>query len=150
MALDKLVDSSQLDHALGETADAIREKTGSISSLKWKDDTGLAEYITGILTPTDGSIPTKTSSDLTVNGSTVTAPSGYYASNASASVASGSATTPDTTILANPVISVGSDGLITAAVNVGKTITPTVVEGYVSSGTSGTVTASGSNTSSAR
>ena len=140
MALDKLVDSSQLDGALGSTADAIRDKTGGTSLLEWDMDTGFEVAIGEILTPTDGSIPTKTSLDLTVSGNTVTAPSGYYASDASASVASGSAITPDTTITANPVISVGANGLITAAVNVGKTVTPTVSAGYVTSGTSGTIT----------
>lgn len=41
-----------------------------------------------------GSITSKTSSDLTVSGDTVTAPAGYYGSSASASVASGTAGTP--------------------------------------------------------
>lgn len=41
-----------------------------------------------------GSIATKTSSDLTASGATVTVPSGYYASQASKSVAAGSATAP--------------------------------------------------------
>ena len=147
MALDKLVDSSQLNGALGSTADAIREKTGGTSLLEWDMDTGFEVAIGTILTPTDGSIPTKTSSDLTVSGATVTAPAGYYATSVSKSVASGSATTPATTIPANPVISVDGSGLITAVTNISKDITPTVSAGYVSSGTAGTVTASGSNTS---
>lgn len=66
---------------------------------------------------------------------------------ASASVAAGSATTPATTITANPSISVSSGGLITATASATKSITPTVGAGYVSSGTAGTVTVSGSNTS---
>ena len=94
-----------------------------------------------------GSISTKTSSDLTASGATVTAPAGYYASSASKSVSSGSATTPSTTITANPSISVSSGGLITASVSASKSVTPTVSAGYVSSGTAGTVSVSGSNTS---
>lgn len=94
-----------------------------------------------------GSITTKTSSDLTASGATVTAPAGYYASSASKSVSSGSATTPATTITANPSISVSSGGLITASVSASKSVTPTVSAGYVSSGTAGTVSVSGSNTS---
>mgnify|MGYP007057673606 CR=1 FL=1 len=59
---------------------------------------------------------------------------------------SGSATTPATTITANPTISVSSGGLITASVSGSQSVTPTVSAGYVSSGTAGTVSVSGSNT----
>ena len=93
-----------------------------------------------------GSIASKTSSDLTASGATVTAPAGYYASSASKSVSSGSATTPATTITANPSISVSSGGLITASVSASQSVTPTVSAGYVSSGTAGTVSVSGSAT----
>lgn len=94
-----------------------------------------------------GSIASKTSSDLTASGDTITAPAGYYASSASKAVASGSATTPATSITANPSISVSSGGLITASVSASQSVTPTVSAGYVSSGTAGTVSVSGSNTS---
>lgn len=87
------------------------------------------------------------STDLTVSGSTVTAPAGYYASAASKSVASGTATTPATTVTANPSITVNASGLITATASATQSVTPTVSEGYVSSGTAGTITVSGSNTS---
>lgn len=60
---------------------------------------------------------------------------------------SGSATTPATTITANPTISVSNSGLITASVSASQSVTPTVSAGYVSSGTAGTVSVSGSNTS---
>lgn len=86
------------------------------------------------------------SADLTVSGSTVTAPSGFYSSNASANVAAGSAFTPATTITTNPSITVSSNGLITATVSNYRNITPTVNAGYIVSGTSGRVQASGSNT----
>lgn len=95
---------------------------------------------------TSGSIATKSSSDLTASGATVTAPAGYYASSASKSVASGSATTPATTITSNPSISVSSSGLITASNSKTQSVTPTVTAGYVSSGTAGTITVNGSNT----
>lgn len=65
---------------------------------------------------------------------------------ASASVAAGSATTPTTSITANPSISVSSGGLITATASASQIVTPTVSEGYVTEGTAGTVTVSGSNT----
>lgn len=66
-----------------------------------------------------------------------------------AAMPTGSATTPATTITANPSISVNSStGVITATTSKTQSVTPTVSAGYVSSGTSGTITVSGSNTSS--
>lgn len=93
------------------------------------------------------SVNTRSSSDLTASGATVTAPAGYYASAATNTISSGSATTPATTITANPTISVSSGGLITATASATKSVTPTVSAGYVSDGTAGTITVSGSNTS---
>lgn len=62
-------------------------------------------------------------------------------------VQSGSASTPATSITANPTISVNSStGLITASVSSSQNVTPTVSAGYVSSGTAGTVSVSGSDT----
>ena len=94
-----------------------------------------------------GNIASKSSSDLTASGATVTAPAGFYSESASKTVASGSASTPETSITANPTISVSSGGLITASVSGSQSVTPTVSAGYVSSGTAGTVMVSGSNTS---
>lgn len=88
----------------------------------------------------------RTSADLFASGATVTAPAGYYASSASKAVASGSATTPATTITANPSISVFADGSISSSVSASKIVTPTVTEGYVSAGTGGYISVSGSNT----
>ena len=92
-------------------------------------------------------ITRRSSSDLTVSGATVTTPAGFYAFSASKSVANGSATTPATTITANPSISVNASGLISATASASQSVTPTVSAGYVSSGTAGTITVSGSNTS---
>lgn len=88
----------------------------------------------------------RSSTDLTINGATITSPAGYYAESASKSVTSGSATTPTTTITVNPSISINSTGLITTTISASQNVTPSVSEGYISSGTSGTVTVSGSNT----
>ena len=63
------------------------------------------------------------------------------------SVSQGSATTPATTITANPTITLSSSGLITATASATQSVTPTISAGYVSSGTAGTITVSGSNTS---
>jgi hypothetical protein len=95
------------------------------------------------------SLAIRTASDLSANGAYINAPSGYYASDVSKAVGSGSATTPTKTITANPTISVNTTtGVITASVTGSSSITPTVSAGYVSSGTAGTVSVSGSNTSS--
>lgn len=93
-----------------------------------------------------GNIPSKSSSDLTSSGATVTVPAGHYASQATKTIASGSAKTPATIITKNPTISVNSSGLITASVSGTQSVTPTVTSGYVSSGTEGTITVSGSAT----
>ena len=97
-------------------------------------------------TDVTGSIASKSSSDLTASGATVTVPAGYYSVQATKSVASGSATTPATTINSYATISVNSEtGTITATNNTTKSVTPTVSAGYVSSGTAGTISVKGSN-----
>ena len=84
----------------------------------------------------------------TVDGATVTIPTGYYSDDTTKSVASGSASTPATTITANPTISVNtSTGVITATASATKSLAPNVTAGYVSSSTAGTITVNGSNTS---
>lgn len=85
------------------------------------------------------------STDLTASGATVSVPAGYYEEAASKSVSSGSASTPATTITANPTISVSASGLITSTASASQSVTPNVSAGYVTAGTSGTVTVSGSN-----
>lgn len=93
-----------------------------------------------------GTIQSKTQADLTASGKTVTVPAGHYASTATKSVDEGSATTPATSITANPSISVSASGLITASVSASQSVTPTVDAGYVDEGTAGTVSVSGSRT----
>lgn len=69
--------------------------------------------------PLTGTMPTKAATDLIINGATVTVPAGYYAADASKSVA--------TATQATPAISVSSAGLITAS--------STQAAGYVAAGT---------------
>ena len=71
----------------------------------------------------------------------------YASAEVNVTPPTGSATTPDTTITANPTISVNGSGLITATAAAAQDVTPTVVEGYVDRGTAGRITVSGSNTS---
>jgi len=97
-------------------------------------------------TKVTGNIASKSSSDLTASGATVTVPAGHYAEAATKSVASGSATTPATTISVTPTITVNTTtGKITATVSGTQSVTPTVSAGYVASGTAGTITVSGSD-----
>lgn len=78
---------------------------------------------------------TKTSSDLTANGATVTAPAGYYASDATKSVASGSVTAPGTISGSSASVSAGTDTItLTKTVSVTPNVT---TAGYISSGTAG-------------
>lgn len=61
-------------------------------------------------------------------------------------VETGSATTPETTITATPVISVSAGGLITASVSKTESVTPSVSPGYVEEGTAGDVHVTGTAT----
>ena len=78
---------------------------------------------------------TKTSLDLTANGATVTAPAGYYASDATKSVASGSVTAPGTISGSSASVSAGTNAItLTKTVSVTPNVT---TAGYISSGTAG-------------
>lgn len=94
-----------------------------------------------------GNIASKSSSDLTVSGATVTAPAGYYSAAATKTIGGGTATTPAKIITTNPTIGVNTSGVVTASYNGSSSITPTVTAGYVSQGTAGTVSTTGTATS---
>lgn len=81
-----------------------------------------------------GSIASKTGTDISASGDTVTVPAGYYSSQQTKSVASGSATAPATISGTSASVSTGTNTL-----TLSKTIsvTPTVSAGYVSAGTAG-------------
>lgn len=93
---------------------------------------GVTAYANG--TKYTGSITTKTSSDLTASGATVTAPAGYYASAASKTVGSGSATAPATISGTSATVTPGANTLTLSKT---VSVTPSVSAGYVSSGTAG-------------
>ena len=79
-------------------------------------------------------ITRRSSTDLTASGATVTAPAGYYSTQATKAVASGSATAPASISGTSASVSTGTNTLtLTKTVNV----TPSVSAGYVSSGTAG-------------
>lgn len=93
---------------------------------------GNTAYANG--TKYSGSIETKTGSSLTASGATVTVPAGYYASQATKSIDSGSATAPASISGTSASVSTGTNTLtLTKSVSV----TPAVTAGYVASGTAG-------------
>lgn len=81
-----------------------------------------------------GTIASKSGSDITASGDTVTVPAGYYSSQQTKAVASGSATAPASISGTSASVSTGTNTL-----TLSKTIsvTPTVSAGYVSAGTAG-------------
>lgn len=108
-----------------DTSDATLDSGGKMLS-------GNTAYANG--TKYTGTIATKSGSDLTASGATVTVPAGYYASQATKSVSNGSATAPATISGTSASVSTGTNTL-----TLSKTIsvTPSVTAGYISSGTAG-------------
>lgn len=79
-----------------------------------------------------GSIASKSGTDITASGDTVTVPAGYYASQQTKAVASGSATGPATVSGSSASVSTGTN---TITLSKTVSITPVVSAGYVASGT---------------
>ena len=99
---------------------------------------GVTAYAGG--TKYTGTIETKTSSDLSASGATVTAPAGYYASAASTAVSSGSVTAPSTISGTSATVSTGTNTLTLSKT---VSVTPSVTSaGYISSGTAGNASVS--------
>lgn len=108
-----------------DTSDASLDNNAKMLS-------GVTAYANG--TKYTGSIASKSSSDMTASGATVTAPAGYYASNATKSVSSGSATAPASISATSATVSTGTNTLTLSKT---VSVTPSVSAGYVSSGTAG-------------
>ena len=113
-----------------DTSDATLDSGGKMLD-------GVTAYANG--TKVTGTIETKTSSNLTASGATVTAPAGYYATQATKSVSSGSATAPATISGTSASVSTGTNTLTLSKT---VSVTPTVTAGYVSSGTAGNASVS--------
>jgi len=108
-----------------DTSDATLDSGGKMLS-------GNTAYADGV--KYTGTISTKSGTDISASGDTVTVPAGYYATQQTKAVASGSATAPATISGTSASLSTGTNTL-----TLSKTIsvTPTVSAGYVSSGTAG-------------
>ena len=83
-------------------------------------------------------ITQRSSTDLSASGATVTVPAGYYSTQASKSVSSGSATGPSSLTASSATVTTGTNTI--TLTKTGVTTTPTVSAGYVSSATSSTAT----------
>lgn len=125
------VPSVEIPKSGGGTAAFYDTSDGTLSS----GDQMLASYTAYANgTKYTGSITTKTGTDLSASGDTVTVPAGYYASQATKAVSAGSATAPATISGTSASVSTGTNTL-----TLSKTIsvTPSVTAGYVSAGTAG-------------
>ncbi len=106
-----------------DTSDATLDSGGKMLS-------GNTAYANG--TKYTGTIATKTGTDITASGDTVTVPAGYYASQQTKAVASGSATGPSSVSGTSATVSTGTNTLTLSKT---VSITPVVSAGYVSAGT---------------
>lgn len=87
-----------------------------------------------------GNIPSKSGSDLTVSGDTVTVPAGHYSAQATKAVASGTVTAPASISGTSASVSTGTNTLTLSKT---VSVTPTVsTAGYVSAGTAGNASVS--------
>ena len=87
-----------------------------------------------------GTIASKSGTDLSASGDTVTVPAGYYAEQATKAVASGTVTAPSTISGSSATVSTSSNTItLTKSVSVTPSVT---TAGYVSSGTAGTASVS--------
>jgi hypothetical protein len=128
---------------IAQITTALEGKAGGGTVLPTLDNPAVAadilsgkEAIDGDGNVITGTITTRTSSNLTASGATVMVPSGYYASNASKSVATATQATPSVSIDANGKISASATqtaGYVSAGTKTGtkqmttqaaKTITP--------------------------
>lgn len=113
--------------------------------------TGSSTSFNSTITASSIYIPIKTSSvaatTITTQGGTYTVPVGYVttATVIKANITAGKATTPATTITKVPTLT-NSNGTFTVSVSGTQSVTPTVSAGYISTGTAGTITVTGSKT----
>lgn len=99
---------------------------------------GVTSYSDGV--KYTGTIASRSGSDITVSGATVTVPAGHYAGQATKSVANGSVTAPATISGSGATISTGTNTLtLSKTVSVAPNVTNA---GYISNGTAGNASVS--------
>lgn len=135
-----------IEYIRGRLQEKEATPSEQIQSITPDEDYDALSKVTVDAIPSDyvgSDVPRQTT--LSASGNTVTASAGYYENSVSQSVQSGIATVTGS-ITADPFISVDSNGLITATVSASEPLTPTVTEGYITQGTSGSVSVNGSGT----
>ena len=101
----------------------------------------------GTITTTGSHSITLPASTAIVSDDTISIEPGWFGSTTALTVASGSASTPATTIAQAPTISITTaTGVITANYNKTQSVTPTVIAGWITEGTAGTISTTGNNT----
>lgn len=127
------IDNDSVTSVTGTFTGAGSISYGQSAASASKIINGYSAFINGA--EVKGNIPSKSSTDLTVSGATVTAPAGYYSSSASTSVASGTAGTPTAAkgTVSNHSISVtpsvtNTTGYITGSTKTGTAVTVSASE----------------------
>ena len=128
----------------GKTVTPTESAQTAVASYRWT--TGNVNVAAISSTYVGTGVTTRSSANLTASGSVVTAPAGYYSTAATKSIAAGSAFSPAVTITKAPTIGVNTSGVVTASYNGSSSITPTVTSGYISQGTAGTISTTGTST----
>lgn len=125
--------AEEVDIPLAEgtgTAKFIEPSGSTLTSGSQMLEGGSSYNADGVLVP--GTIPSKSASDITASGATVTVPAGNYATQATKSVATGSATAPNSISGTSATVEAGTN---TLTLTKDVSVTPDVTPGYVSSGT---------------
>lgn len=133
----------QLDTQGDSTITPTESEQTAVASYKYT--TGLVKV--GAI-PSDyvgSSVPRKSSTDLSVSGATVTAPAGYYAEDASASVPNATWKSASTVGVV-PEITVSPSGLITANCSGWTSIHPLTASGYADADTAANIQETGVKT----
>jgi len=112
-------------------------QTDSVTKDSGYDGLGTVTVQVGAISSTyvGSGITQRASIDMSASGATVTAPAGYYASDGTKTISSGTATGPASISSSGATLSTGSGTLIMTK-NV--SVTPSVTAGYIASGTAGT------------
>lgn len=113
-----------------DTSDATLDSGGQMLS-------GKTAYANG--TKYAGTIASKSGTDITASGDTVTVPAGYYSSQQTKAVAAGTAKPPASVSGTSATLETGTN---TLTLSKSVSVTPDVTAGYVAAGTAGNVSVS--------